>query len=486
MTKIMGQAVATAEQMTSYLLSVNPLPQISIPVLELCRLFLSESAKEGVRGDILFAQSCKETGNFKFRGTVKPEQNNYAGLGTINAGTQGAYFPSPAVGILAQAQHAKGYATTDDLFCECVDPRYDLLKKCGKVGSAQNVEQLGGKWAVPGYDVTKYASLEDANAAEDSYGYQILDILNKILNTEVKKMGKVIIALDAGHYFYTAGKRCLKSIDPNETREWTLNDRINDRVEELLVDYDCEIVRVDDTTGEKEISLSKRVKAANDAGADVYISTHHNAGINGKKTIGGTVVYYYGNKELRVVQASDLYNCVQSKTNLPVHPTRAKVVKKGFFVLANTKMPAFLLENGFMDSPIDVPIILTAEHAEKTAQGIVDFLVKDFALIKKQKNSETQKESADTEDITILTNPFIEPLRDVKRGQTGNDVGWVQWYLWRFGLFVDAGGNADESQIDKKFGADTQAAVKEAQKRLGMAQTGIVKAADREVWKKLC
>ena len=38
------------------------------------------------------------------------------------------------------------------------------------------------------------------------------------------------IALTAGHYKYTAGKRCLKSIDPNETREWWLNDRIADKV----------------------------------------------------------------------------------------------------------------------------------------------------------------------------------------------------------------------------------------------------------------
>ena len=43
-------------------------------------------------------------------------------------------------------------------------------------------------------------------------------------------------------------------------------------------------------------------------------------------------------------------------------------------------MPAFLLENGFMDSSTDVPIILTVDHANKTAQGILNFLVKEFKL----------------------------------------------------------------------------------------------------------
>jgi hypothetical protein len=45
------------------------------------------------------------------------------------------------------------------------------------------------------------------------------------------------LALSAGHYLYEAGKRCLKSIDTNETREWWLNDRIADRIQVLLSEY---------------------------------------------------------------------------------------------------------------------------------------------------------------------------------------------------------------------------------------------------------
>lgn len=45
-------------------------------------------------------------------------------------------------------------------------------------------------------------------------------------------------------------------------------------------------------------------------------------------------------------------------------------------------MPAFLIENGFMDSSEDVPIILSQEHAINTAEAVVDFLVKEFSLKK--------------------------------------------------------------------------------------------------------
>lgn len=82
MNKILGKSVATAEQMAKYLLSINKKPLFSrdITTLEFCQLFIDVCAKEGVRGDIAFAQSCKETGNFTYTGDVKYTQNNFAGL----------------------------------------------------------------------------------------------------------------------------------------------------------------------------------------------------------------------------------------------------------------------------------------------------------------------------------------------------------------------------------------------------------------------
>lgn len=383
---ILGKAEATAEQMAAYLLSKNPQPQINMAVLNFCQLFLNVAAQEGVRGDALFAQSCKETGHFKYGGTVTADQNNYAGLGTLNASTKGAYFDDEATGILAQAQHAKGYATKADLCMECVDPRYSILWRYGKAGTAQCWEELGGKWAVPGYDTKKYDSLEVANLAKDSYGYHIINILREILKMpkEENKVSKVI-ALDAGHGCNTAGKRCMKSLDPDQTREWYLNDRIMDKVETMLKDYDCTVLRVGDTTGKKDISLAARVKAANEANAAVYVSMHHNAGLYGRSG-GGTVVFYYSSNAARPKQAQRLYNQIVNRTGL-VGNRSQKVIKKGFYVIKNTNMPAFLVENGFMDSPTDVPVILSQEHAEKTARGVVAFLVEEFCLeLKKPQN----------------------------------------------------------------------------------------------------
>ena len=94
------------------------------------------------------------------------------------------------------------------------------------------------------------------------------------------------IALSAGHYRYTAGKRIPKKLDKNETREWALNDRICDKIEQKLKAYEgYELLRTDDTTGEKAISVEDRAAAANKFGAEVYIAVHHNAGIGGSASL---------------------------------------------------------------------------------------------------------------------------------------------------------------------------------------------------------
>lgn len=187
-----------------------------------------------------------------------------------------------------------------------------------------------------------------------------------------------VIVLDAGHGYNTIGKRVSLKGYPG-TREWWLNDRIVDIVEtELRNNYICTVLRADDTTGKKDISLSNRVAMANSAKADVYLSMHHNAGVNGRSG-GGTVVYYYSSNIKRRDQAQKLYNYITDETKLYGNRCQ-QVIKKGFYVLAHTKAESFLVENGFMDSTTDVPRILSDDHAKKTAEGVLAFLVEQFCI----------------------------------------------------------------------------------------------------------
>lgn len=191
------------------------------------------------------------------------------------------------------------------------------------------------------------------------------------------------IVIDAGHGYKTAGKRCLKKLDANQTREWSLNDRIADKVEELLKGYEnCNVIRSDDTTGLKDVSKSNRVKTANTFNADIIISIHHNAGINGGTGGGTTVCCWKDDKSKN--KARSLYNAVVAQTGLKGNRAEPISVRTDLYIIKNSKAVCLLLENGFMDSAKDVPIILTEAHANKTAQGIVNFLADELGLICKK------------------------------------------------------------------------------------------------------
>lgn len=196
-----------------------------------------------------------------------------------------------------------------------------------------------------------------------------------------------VIALSAGHGYNTPGKRCIDSLDAAMTREWFLNDRIADKVENALKNYECKVVRLDDTTGAKDISLANRVATANKAKADVYISIHHNAGIYGGSG-GGTMVFYYPTGNCKAL-ATKLYDNIVSRTGLVGNRATPIANGKHLYEIKKTNMVCLLVENGFMDSEVDVPIILTEEHAEKTAKGIVTFLVEQYCLEPKKNHVET-------------------------------------------------------------------------------------------------
>lgn len=193
------------------------------------------------------------------------------------------------------------------------------------------------------------------------------------------------LALDAGHGLYTAGKRCLKSIDSAETREWVLNSRICNMLEEELKGYEgIEVMRMDDVTGATDVSTIERCRKANEWGADFYLSTHHNAGIGGGGD-GGLIVFRYnklsangetGNWQKRFYEHLIAAGVPKGNRSTPLGTA-------GFDVLAKTKMKAVLVECGFMDSTTDTPLILTEEFARKVVKGYIAALVELAGINKK-------------------------------------------------------------------------------------------------------
>ena len=121
------------------------------------------------------------------------------------------------------------------------------------------------------------------------------------------------------------------------------------------------------------------MQAANVWGADLYLSIHHNAGVNGGAG-GGIVIYTAPNASN---QAKEVQQAIYERTvaHTGLRGNRSNPVASAqLYVLTHTNMPAVLGEFGFMDSATDVPIILNEEFAAQAAQGIVEALVQCCGL----------------------------------------------------------------------------------------------------------
>ena len=172
---IMGTTSTTAMQMANYFTAKGgkyPYSGNSVAptIKDFCQIYIDECKAEGVKAEVAFAQAMMETGFLRFGGDVKKEQYNFAGLGATGNGASGNRFESIRIGIRAQVQHLKAYASKESLKQKCVDGRYQYVTK----GVAPYVEWLGQKENPSG----------KGWATAVNYGYNIVNLyLKPLLNT---------------------------------------------------------------------------------------------------------------------------------------------------------------------------------------------------------------------------------------------------------------------------------------------------------------
>ena len=449
MTKILGKAVATAEQMSKYLLANNKNPKFSrdITALEFCQLFIDVCAKEDVRGDIAFAQSCKETGFFAYNGDVRYHQNNFAGIGATGGGEPGCVFETIEIGILAQAQHLKSYATKDDLNEPCVDPRRTKWFMNMKGGTAPHIEQLGGTWAVPGYAVRKYSSLEEANAAKDSYGYQIMNMVDKILKIEVEQpkvetpvveetkkeetimvaKNGILLAVDAGHGSNTAGKRT-----PDGYREHWINVKCANYFDIAVKRCGFDTFKVawndTDATDDSDIALSTRQTLIKNAKCKGSVSWHANAHGDGTTyTSGQGVETLYHNDAAKAKNSKALAELVQAEL-IKGTAQKNRGAKPQSLAMCNCPAmgttEAILIEVGFMTNEYEKNLLKTdafcLECAEEAARGVCKYYGVTYIAPGTTTVTETVK------PVTTKTTNYT-----VKSGDTLSKIGKANNIDWK-------------------------------------------------------
>lgn len=158
--------------------------------------------------------------------------------------------------------------------------------------------------------------------------------------------------------------------------------QLGKKIVAMLKDYDVEVKLF--RAGDTYYSLDRICKEANDWKANLFISLHVNAG-------GGTGFESY------------IYNgSVSSKTRTYQNTIHDEIMKQlagvcdrgkkraNFAVVRQTKMPAILTENLFIDTKSDAQKLKDSKFINKIAQGHANGIVKALGLKKKPKPTTTK------------------------------------------------------------------------------------------------
>lgn len=172
--------------------------------------------------------------------------------------------------------------------------------------------------------------------------------------------GGKLVVLDPGHGGSDPGATYGKD------EKW-YNLDIALRLEKLLKERGVN-VRLTRTT-DVFVGLDERAEMANEWGADVFISIHHNALM---KAMHGTMTFYYPTsykgKEYATIIHNDLIKNLGSND--------LGIKSANFVVLKKTKMPAVLVEIGCLTNDEELAKLNTEEYRQKAAESLCESILK--------------------------------------------------------------------------------------------------------------
>ncbi|ABB49677.1 Cell wall hydrolase/autolysin [Prochlorococcus marinus str. MIT 9312] len=183
------------------------------------------------------------------------------------------------------------------------------------------------------------------------------------------KQNKFSVVIDPGHGGPDPGAIGIGGI-----RETDVVLEVSKIVENLLSEKGVKVVLT--RKNEVDLGLSPRVSFANNADADIFVSIHANASRGKRKDINGLETFYFRGWRGRLLARKIQKQILRVS---PGSPDRG--VKQGrFYVIKNTRMPAVLVEIGFLTGRLDARRLEKKTHRKRLAyaiaKGILEYLDK--------------------------------------------------------------------------------------------------------------
>src|SRR2546423_7477 len=146
------------------------------------------------------------------------------------------------------------------------------------------------------------------------------------------------VVIDAGHGGHDRG-----GIAGQRVMEKTVNLDVAQRLKAVLQSYGYHVVMTRDS--DVFIPLGTRVAIANQYRDAIFVCVHFNA--TPRRSANGIETYFYSRDSLALASAIHYYvNGVAPTPNRGVR-------RRGFYVLRNTRIPAVLVECGFLTNPTE-------------------------------------------------------------------------------------------------------------------------------------
>ncbi len=189
----------------------------------------------------------------------------------------------------------------------------------------------------------------------------------KFLQLPDIERNKFYVVIDPGHGGPDPG-----AIGIGGLRETEVVLDVSKRVKKLLSEKGV-IVRLT-RNNEIDLDLPPRVSIANRTDADVFVSIHANASRGKRRDINGLETFYYSGWRGRLL-AKKIQKQILKVS--PGSPDRG--VRQGrYFVIKNTRMPAVLVEIGFLTGRLDARRLEKSIHRQRIAyaitKGILEYL----------------------------------------------------------------------------------------------------------------
>lgn len=146
-------------------------------------------------------------------------------------------------------------------------------------------------------------------------------------------------------------------------------------------------------------SLAARVNEANAWGADYFISLHTNASVNPAASGSEALVYSLSSP------AHPLAESILEQLNLSTGlRDRGVVPRPGLYILKKTRMPAVLIELGFITNPNDASLM--ANSPQLFAQGVADGIVDYLNDIESVANMNLYNLPSEINNVPMTTEPY--------------------------------------------------------------------------------